>query len=76
MLMQAHTDLKAEQPNLHRGHTQRYSSNQVQSVCWILDEAKAALQQVKVPDVAWAMPRLIHAPVNAARFRFEHKLQL
>lgn len=36
----------------------------------------SALQQVSVPDVAWAMLRLIHVPVNAARVGSEHELHL
>lgn len=70
---------QSKQPNLHHRYMHWYSSDQVRSVCWILDEAEAALQQVqrvRVPDVAWAMLRLIHAPVNAARFGSEHELQL
>lgn len=31
-----------QRPNLHHQHVQWYSSNQVNSVCWILDEAEAA----------------------------------
>lgn len=48
---------------------QWHCSDQVHSACWILDEGEAAVQQVswvKVPDVAWVMPRLIHVPVNAS----------
>lgn len=65
-------------PNPHHGHMQWHRSNQVQSVCWILDEADAALQRaprVKVPDFAWVTLRLIRVPVTASRFGSEHELQ-
>lgn len=67
-----------EQPNPHHGHKQHHHSNQVEPVCWILDEAETALQQaplVKVPDFAWVMLRLIRVPVTASRFGSEHELQ-
>lgn len=59
-------------------HQQRHRSNQVQPVCWILNEAEAALQQalrVKVPDFAWVILRLIRVPATASCFGSGHELQ-
>lgn len=43
---------------------------------WCILPASQQVQQVRVPDVAWTMLRLIRASVNAVHFAREHELGL
>lgn len=43
---------------------------------WCILPASQQVQQVRVPDVAWTMLRLIRASVNAVHFAREHELRL